>query len=642
MAAAPLLESFAWDAEKMEPAERARRAVQSQRIVCDLPSETYRRDRDLFNIRLYENNPVITLYTFAGAYYQDASTMSLPVPEQSTNNRAKAAIDTLYSQVASTNQRARFVVVDGNYRQRRRARELQNFTDGLALELKLHKLRKRAFMDAAILESGVGAIQFYRKNGRCAAERVVATELAIDPMDGMVSGQWRTIYRRRPIPRAVVMTMAKTEAAKAAVRDANPITTGGAPSDHLEVYESWTLPTEEGAGDGWHVIAIDHVDGMILVEPYTKLHHEIVFFRIEGKFATGWGLSLMTQARKLQCRINANEYRSERMTKLFSAGHLYVNKLAKVNTGKLTNAPEGVWEGTGSPAEAIGFVQFKGATDDLEAKIERDGQRIFENLGINLHASQAQTNTGLDASGAAKREEKASSSERNGDRQQNWEDFHLDCIQAALSVVRDCVTQSGNGKDRKKAMSSYKVATPGKRGLTVTDWKDVALDMKDYVLETKPASPIPTDPAGLVAFGERMIEIGAWKPDRLAGYIQDLDADGRTNRQMSQERGLEKIFESMLYDKTAAYMPDEFTNYALALEIGTEYLAQGQEDGVPEKHLERVRRYLKKCKQLNTAAQQAAAQQQAPQAGTVSPLAGAGAGAGADPAAAAAAMQAAA
>jgi hypothetical protein len=104
-----------------------------------------------------------------------------------------------------------------------------------------------------------------------------------------------------------------------------------------------------------------------------------------------------------------------------------------------------------------------------------------------------------------------------------------------------------------------------------------------------------------------MVEIGAWKPTQLAGYMQDLDADGRVNRQMAQERQLEKVFEKLLYDEKAAALPDEFTNLQLALELGTEYLAQGEEDEVPEKHLERVRRYLKRCKTLMAKAQAAAA-----------------------------------
>lgn len=615
-------ESFGWWFDNLTPQERAERVVKCERLIRDLPAESYRRDRDLFNVRLYENNPVITLYNYAGAFYADASTMSLPVPEQSTNNRAKAAIDTLASQIFSTNQRARFLVVDGNYRQRRRARELQTFTDGLVLELKLHALRKRAGMDASILESGVGCITFYRKDGRCAAERALATEFSISPRDGLINGQPRTLYRHRPMPRDVMEADCKgDEAALAAIKAAPRVTTGE-PGDDIDVYEAWHLPSGEGTDDGWHVMAVDAPDGCIVAEKYDKPFHETVFFPLEGKFTTAWGLSLMTQARKLQCRINANDYRSERITKLFASGHLYLNKASNVKKSSLTNEIGSVWEGNAPMAEAMGYLQFQGATADIEAKIERDGQRIFENLGVNQAMSQATTDSSIDASGAAKREDKATSGQRNAERQQRWEQFHIDCVRVALSIVRDCVTKTDAGKDRKKAKSagSYKVATPGRRGLTITDWKDVAIDEKDYILEIKPANPIPTEPAGLVAFGQQMIELGAWKPERLAGYLQDLDADGRTNRQMSAERNLEKTYEALLYDKAAAAMPDEFTNYSLALEIGTEYLEQGKEDGVPEKHLERVRRYMKKCKALAKAA--AAAMQPPPAPSAAPPIAG--------------------
>jgi hypothetical protein len=191
------------------------------------------------------------------------------------------------------------------------------------------------------------------------------------------------------------------------------------------------------------------------------------------------------------------------------------------------------------------------------------------------------------------REETAKSDQRNSERQQRWEQFHLDCMRVALALVRDIVT-SKKASDKTHA-HGYKVAAPGKRGLTVTDWKDIQLDEDDYVLEIKPASPVPTDPDALVALGERMVELKAWSPDQLASYMQDLDADARVNKRAAQERQLEKMFDSMLYEKSYAAVPNEFTNVRLALEIGSDFLAQGEEDGVPDKHLERVRRFLRKC-----------------------------------------------
>ena len=600
-------QTLAFWAPDLSDKERAERAVKAQRIVCDLPSETYRRDRDIYNIRMYENNPVITLFSFAGKYYQETSAVSLAPPEQSVNNKAKAMIDTFASQVFSTDQRARFRTVDGNYRQRRRAREMQNFADGLAHELELHEMRKRAGMDACILESGAGALQFYREDGRVKVQRALATEFAIDPLDGLVDGQPQTLYRRRPLPRDKVRALfgakdgydpdkTDNDPIDVAIANVGSIQTGGAPADHIEVFEQWHLPTTKDADDGWHVISLEYDGGTpLLVEPYTKLFHEVVFFSVEPRFCTTWGLSLMTQARPLQCRINLNSYRVDKLQKLFHAGMLYVNRAAKIKKSMLSNEIGAVLEGNGdTPPQRIAFEM---ASAELYQQIERDGQRIFENTGINIGASQGQSQLGANAPAAAMREESAKSDQRNSPRQQRWEKFHTDCMRVGLSVVRDIVTHNDDGQKRKTKVG-YKVAAPGKRGLTVTDWKDVAMDEADYVLDVKPASPVPTDPDALVAYGERMVELKAWTPERLAGEMQDLDADSRTNRMLAQERLLEKVFDKLLYDKAYAAVPDEFTNVQLALELGPEYLAQGEEDGVPEKHLERVRRYLKRCKAL--------------------------------------------
>ena len=594
------LESMEFWAEGIDDNERARRMIKGQKAVSNSQQERYRRDRDIDNVRLYESNPVVTLYQFAGSYFADGAAMPLTPPDDSTNNKAKAAIDTLLAQVATTDQRPRFCVNDGSWRQRRRARELQNFTDGLVLDLKLHAHRKRAAKDAAILESGVGFLQFYREGNRCACQRVLATELTIDPTDGMIDGQWQTIWRVRPIAREKVIKDfgdgpdgPKTQLLRS--QGLRSIATAGAPADNIEVFEAWHLPTSEDAEDGYHIIAVDIDGGDLLVKKYTKMYHELVPFAFEERFTTGWGLSLMTQARKLQRRINANSYRVDRAQKLFHAGHIYVDRTAQMDKSKFSNEIGTVWEGNGPTPPSQ--ILFQAVAKEMYDQIERDGERIFENLGINQGASEGDTSRGLGSSAAAMREETKKSDQRNAERQQRWEAFLIACIKVALGVVRDIVTHHENGDKRGKG-GGYKVAVPGKRGMTESDWKDVAIDEKEYVIEIKPASPVPTDPAGLVAFGEHMIELGAWTPDKLAGYMQDLDADGRTNRTMAQERRLEKTFEALLYDTQAAALPDEFTNLGLALQIGTEYLAQGEEDEVPQKHLERIRRYLKRCKKL--------------------------------------------
>lgn len=149
--------SYCFWAKGIDDKERARRAVRAQQMICVLPTETYRRDMDIRNVRIYENNPAVTMFSFAGKYYEDTATMAMPAPEQSVNNKAKAMIDTLGAQIFSTDQRARCFTVDGSIEQELRSIAFQEFADGLAWQLKLHKLRVRAGFDACILESGAGA-----------------------------------------------------------------------------------------------------------------------------------------------------------------------------------------------------------------------------------------------------------------------------------------------------------------------------------------------------------------------------------------------------------------------------------------------------------------------------------------------------
>lgn len=600
-----------WD-EGLDDAERARRMVTSAKLIAGTQQEDYRRNRDIDHVRLYESDPSVTMYDFAGRFFSDGGAMPLSAPDDSINNKAKSAIDTLLAQVASTDQRARCLSRDGNYRQRRRARELQTFVDGLAYDLKLHAHRKRGAKDAAILQSGVGVLQFFNDNGRCAVQRILATELAVNPSDGLVDGQARTIYRNRPMARASVIKKFCGGDQKLIdlvnSQQLKGIVTSGAPSDDVRVYESWTLSTEEGADDGWHIVALDVEGGVMVCKPYKKTFHELVFFCWEERFTTVWGMSLMGQVRKLQRRINARSYRIDKAERLLAAGHIYVPREMNFDRAQITNEIGSVWTGNGP--EPPKLVQYQAATKEMYDNNERDGQRIFENLGINQGAAQGASDRGLDASGAAMREETKKSDKRNADRQQRWEQNFIDCMRVALSVVRDIVTGQGEGKKK----SGYKVAAPGKHGLTVKDWLEVAVDEKALVLEIKPASPIPTDPAGLVAFGKDMVAMQAWTPQQMAGYLQDLDSDSRVNRQLAPERRLEKMFEDLLYEPRAAAIPTEFTNLKLALELGVDYLAQGEEDGVPEKHLERVRRYLKRCKAIGDKQAAIAQQQVAPAA----------------------------
>jgi hypothetical protein len=56
-----------------------------------------------------------------------------------------------------------------------------------------------------------------------------------------------------------------------------------------------------------------------------------------------------------------------------------------------------------------------------------------------------------------------------------------------------------------------------------------------------------------------------------------------------------------LYEGQPLQPPDEFTDYKLAMQVGLELMNQAEEDGVPDKSVEKVRRYLRQVNRANAA-----------------------------------------
>jgi hypothetical protein len=285
--------------------------------------------------------------------------------------------------------------------------------------------------------------------------------------------------------------------------------------------------------------------------------------------------------------------------------HLYIDRSSNLKKSTISNEIGTGWEGTGpNPPQQI---VFKSAPPELYQQIERDGQRIFEDLGVNLQASQGASETGLESSGEARREARKTLDERNSMRQQRYEEFHLQLVRVALSIVRDIVENpieeaedevAKKRKSKTKPKGSYSVQAKSAGGYAKIDFAEIAVDEENYRVLVKPASIVPIDPEGLKAHGQDMVDLGVWTPDQLAEAWQDLDIDGRTNSTVSRRRSLQKKFDATLYDGKPLTPPDEFTDKALAMRVGLDALALGEEDGVPDVHLEMLRRYLRQLNRL--------------------------------------------
>ena len=121
-------------------------------------------------------------------------------------NVARVVVDTCRAEITQTKPRPRFLTEDGDYKLRRRAKKLQQFTDGLFYETKQRELSPRIFDHAGIM--GDGWQNTYEAFGKIEIERVPRWELAI-PKAESYTGKPRQIFRSKPYDRYYLLELAE-------------------------------------------------------------------------------------------------------------------------------------------------------------------------------------------------------------------------------------------------------------------------------------------------------------------------------------------------------------------------------------------------------------------------------------------------
>ena len=117
------------------------------------------------------------------------------------------------------------------------------------------------FRDACVY--GDGFTHVFAQHGRVKHERVLASELYVDDVEGFY-GQPRQMHRAKAVDRDVLMQLFPDR--ERAIKRAQPdqqtdlgLGGGAAVADQVTVIESWHLPSGPDAGDGRHVITIPDV-----------------------------------------------------------------------------------------------------------------------------------------------------------------------------------------------------------------------------------------------------------------------------------------------------------------------------------------------------------------------------------------------
>ena len=575
------------------------------------PIEAYRQDLNLALLRLFESQPIASLNQYAGRYYSGAALSYgvFSIGDQATWNVARSVSMTAAAMIGRNRPRARFLTVNGKFKQKHRAKQAGNWAAGWANEANLYSVTFDALV--ASMWSDISAVQIYEgTDNRIHVEKVFGSELRFDPFDALY-GSPRTLYRRRFIAKDVLIarygkgnTDRLNAIEKALCEDPIGI---DQPSGMIRVEEAWHLQTSAKAKDGYHVIAIQGLDGTLLEEPYEKPYFPIVILSWDKAQTGAYGLSLCTQLEPIQRRINKMLDRWDRASHLMAVPRVAIKRGSKIVKSSLSNLIAGAIEYNDTPPTPLVWPIMP---PEYYKMLEDQVQKAYDLPGISRNAAQGQKEAGT-TSAVAIREALDVQATRIQIYQQTWEKFHCDIFKIAIDMASDIVAD--------KAVGKYEVKLPGSGMLSKADWKNIEYDEENYECTIWPVSILPITPQGRLDFVGDMLKSGMWDLDRARAAMSDLDTDSAESLENSVFYLMASQFENMLYEGKPA-QPDEFTPFTAALKMGGQYLAEGQLQEAPAKNCDLIRRYLQALKSaqngLNTPQQAAPGAPGAPPAPT--------------------------
>lgn len=555
---------------------RGRVMVDTAKAIESAPGEMERADLNLLYGSMYEGRPLQSLYQYGGAVAMSGGISGLVNAPEVTWNLTRSVVQTIASQVSRARPRARFVTTGGNYKQKRRAKKLTTFCDGLFAETDLYETTQQVFIDAGCFD--IGAVQVFRDGDRLKAERVLACEILIDA-NSAIYGKPRTLYRRRFIDRDVAMarwgTTDELREKIAEAPSADPVF-DGAHTNLIEVYEGWHLRSSRKAKDGYHAIGIDGIDEPLFEEEWTKDYFPIVLFRIDPALAGPYGVPAAATLLPIQVAVNTLLDKIARAQHLAAVPRVALQRGSKIKKSDITNGMGSIIEfSTVGPT----FFTPTALSPEVYAHLERHFQRGFELYGVNRSFAAGMTDSG--AAAIKVREDVEVQTARFAVLAQRWERLHLQIARIMVDMARDIY------RDNKE----MRVSAPGTALLESIDWSEVNLEEDAYVIQPYPTSILPTTPQGRIERVKELVADGIWTQQRAESALDDLDVDSAMSMERASEKDVERMCEGMLVDGRYEG-PEPWMDLATCLRIASQYVSAGRIDGAPRKHIDLLYRFM--------------------------------------------------
>lgn len=551
-----------------------------------------RIDRNMRSARLYGNAD------FMGAPYSNtrATTAALPEDRVKVNVIASMA-DTVASKISKMKPTVSFLTEGGSFHLGEEAKKLTKFCRGLFMLNDTWKLHQRAFLDSTVFD--VGVIKHFIDGDKIVSERVLATELLVDDVDGMY-GKPQTLLQIKIIHKSVLTRQFPKKASSIVMSDAtlpNNHSLNEMLKDYVLVIEAWHLPSGEDAGDGRHVLCT--TKDVLFDEDYNRAYFPFTFLRWTNRLTGFWGQSLAERLTGTQLEINKLLRLIQKAFHLGSAFKVFLEHGSKVAKEHINNELGSIVYYTGAKPE---FYAPKVVNEEVFQHLRFLMQSAYEEAGVSQLSATSKKPDGID-SGKALREYNDIETERFALIAQNYESSFVDTAKQYLDLAREL----------HDAGVHLKVKSESKKFIEEINWKDIDLDHDQYIMQMFPTSMLPHTPSGRLQWVQELIN-EQFIPREYGLKLLDFpDIDAYTAIANAPLDNLLDTLDDIIY-KEVYSPPEPYQDLQQGIKLFQAVYLKSKRDGVPEKRLEMMRDWISNAEvMLNSVAasqQQVAAAQQ--------------------------------
>ena len=547
-------------------------------------SQGYRYRQAAVYARLYGN---MSLFNFIGTNMTKMDQLNGLPTDRPTFNIIQSAIDTLVSRIAQSRPAPVFLTDNGDYKERRKAKQLNDFILGEFYQAKVYEKVSIMLRDALVEGTGVLKV-LQTDDNKVALERKLLTEILVDYNESL-HGDPRQMYEIKLIDRKLLMAKAPRfkkiiEQADAAYPDNSSESTKTV-ADLVMVVEGWRLRSSKDSNDGRHTIACSA--GVILDEPFEKDMFPFIFLHYSPRMLGFWAQGLAEQLMGTQMEINSLLHTISKAIKLVGVPRVFVEAGSKVSKAAFNNEVGSIIEYRGTKPI---YEVAPAVPQELYAQLERLIQFGYQASGVSAMQAGAQKPAGLN-SGEAQRVYDDISTDRFAALSKRYDNVFIDLAYAMIDKAMDIAKETGK----------YQTVYPKKDGTKQIDLPDMDLLQDPFVIQCFNMSSLPRDPAGRMQKITEMVQSGMIsikEGRRLLDYPDLGQIEKLANA--SEERIfqiLDRIVEEGIYTP-----PDPFLDLQLANDLSVQYYNLYSSAKLEEERAEMLRTFFTQVQTLKQAA----------------------------------------